>query len=306
MRALGGTITYQSLPREASPDVEVPFVMVSTPYPGVSPEDIETLISKPMETELAGVKKLKKMSSVSAEGVSLMYLEFETDVVIEDALQRVRDRVNRARPSLPEDVSETEVNEISFADMPILIVTIAGGGDEVQLKRLGEDLQDKVERIKGVLSADLTGGRTRQIRIQVDPMRLEHYGLSFNDVIGAVQEENVNIPGGNLSVGASRFLLRIPGEFSEPREIEDIGIGTRGGRTILVGDVAKVVDGFEDRETYARMNGEAAVSLAVAKRSGANIEELANAIKRLVAKEQTNWPNGYFLSSPWRPEQDGV
>lgn len=288
---LGGTFTYYDLPREAAPDVEVPFVMVTTPYVGVSPSDIETLITKPLETELAGLKKLKKLSSVSAEGLSLIYVEFETGIVIEDALQRVRDRVNRARPDLPDDASETEVNEISFADLPILIVTLAGG-DEVQLKELGEDLSDRVERVPGVLSADLTGGRKRQIRIQVDPVRLEHYGLSLDDVIMAVRDENVNIPGGNIAVGDSRFLLRVPGEFQSPDEIEAIAIKRRGERSVIVRDVAQVVDDFEDRETYARLNGEPAVSLAVAKRTGANIEEIANAVKALTADAAKSWPQG--------------
>jgi len=288
---LGGLFTYLTMPREAAPDVEVPFVMVTTPYVGVSPEDIEVLITKPLETELANVKKLKKMNAVSAEGVSLMYLEFETDVVIEDALQRVRDRVNRARPELPEDVSETEVNEISFADLPIVIVTIAGA-DEVRLKEIAEDLDDKVERISGVLSADVTGGRTRAIRVQVNPIRLEHFGLALADVITAIQNENVNIPGGNIAVGDARYLLRVPGEFSEPSAIESIAVKRRGGRTVTIGDIGRVVDGYEDRETYARMNGAPAVSLAVSKRTGANIEDIATAVKQLCADESGQWPQG--------------
>ncbi len=289
---LFGFGAYQSLPREAAPDVEIPFVMVATPYVGVSSEDIETLITEPLETELAGLKGLKKLSSVSTEGVSMVYLEFETDVVIEDALQRVRDRANRAKPEMPQDVSETEVNEISFADMPILIVTIAGDVDEVVLKRLGETLKDKVERLPGVLSADLSGGRARQVRVQIDPTRLGHYGLSMNDVILAVQDENVNIPGGNIAVGSARYLLRIPGEFGDPKEIENIAVKRRGDRTIFVRDVGHVVDDFEDRNTYARMNGETAVSLGVAKRSGANIEEVAGLVKKLVIEESASWPEG--------------
>lgn len=289
---LFGLGAYTSLPREAAPDVEIPFVMVTTPYVGVSSEDVEALITEPLENELAGLKSLKKLSSVSAEGVSMVYLEFETDVVIEDALQRVRDRVNRAKSEMPEDASETEVSEISFADMPILIVTIAGDVDEVVLKKLGEDLKDKVERLPGVLSADLNGGRTRQVRVQIDPTRLGHFGLSMTDVILAVQDENVNIPGGNLAVGDARYLLRVPGEFQDPKEIENIAVKRRGDRTIFVRDIGRVVDGFKDRATYARMNGETAVSLGVAKRAGSNIEEVASTIKKLVVEESASWPAG--------------
>ncbi len=289
---LFGLGAYSALPREAAPDVKVPFVMVATPYIGVSSEDIETLITEPLETELAGLKNLKKLSSVSAEGVSMVYLEFETDVVIEDALQRVRDRVNRAKPEMPEDVSDTEVNEISFADMPILIVTIAGDVDEVVLKKLGEDLKDKVERMPGVLSADLSGGRSRQVRVQIDPNRLGHFGLSMNDVIMAVGDENVNIPGGNIAVGDARYLLRVPGEFDDPKEIENIAVKRRGDRTIFVRDIGQVIDDFADRATYARMNGETAVSLGVAKQTGSNIEDVATAVKKIVLAESAHWPEG--------------
>ncbi len=131
---LFGLSTYLSLPRESFPDIEVPVVMVTTPYVGVSPEDIESLITTPLENELAGLKDLKKMSSTSAEGVSLITLEFEPDVVIEEALQLIRDRVSRVRPDLPEDADDTDVREISFSDFPIMLITISGNVDEEVLK----------------------------------------------------------------------------------------------------------------------------------------------------------------------------
>ena len=287
-----GASTYTTLPREASPDVDVPFVMVTTPYPGVSPEDIESLVTNPLESELAGLKDLKKMSSTSAEGASLITLEFEPEVHIDQVLQRVRDRVSRAESKLPADAEDTTVGEISFEDLPILIVTIAGPVDEETLKSLGEDLQDQLERIPGVLNATLTGGRTRQIRVLVDPMRLEHYQLSLDDVIGAIREENVNIPGGNMAVGDANFLLRVPGEFVRAEELEKVAIKRKGDRPVFIGDVGRVIDGFADRATYARMNGQTAVSLAVSKRSGANIPEVAAAIKQAAEQASTGWPEG--------------
>ncbi len=287
-----GLQTYLTLPREASPDVEIPVVMVTTPYIGVSPEDIETLVTNPLEDELAGVKDLKKMSSTSAEGISLITLEFEPEVVIDDALQKVRDRVSRARPDLPEDVEETSVSEVSFSDFPIVIVTIAGPVDEEDLKDLGERLRDDVKEIGGVLDAKLTGGRTREIQIQVDPVRLNHYGLALGDVIGAIGDENVNVPGGDVDAGEASVLLRVPGEFESPAEIENVAIKRKGDRPVFIRDVARVADAFEDRETYARMNGQPAVSLAVSKRTGANILEVASAVKALAAEHEEKWPEG--------------
>lgn len=287
-----GAFTYAFLPREASPDVEIPLITVTTPYLGVSPEDIEALVTVPLENELAGVKDLKKMSSTSYEGVSVIFMEFEPEVDIQDALQRVRDRANRARSKLPADAEDTEINEINFSDFPILLVTLGGPVDELVLKDLGERLEDDIRRIPGVLDATLSGGREREIQIHVDPNRLSHYGLSLGDVIGAIRDENVNVPGGDVRTGDSNVLLRIPGEIVDPREIEGIAIKRVGDRPVFVRDVGRVVDGFAPRTTYARMNGQPAVSLAVSKRSGANIVELVDAVKVVVAQHAERWPAG--------------
>lgn len=287
-----GWMTYENLPREANPDVQIPFVTVTTPYIGVSPADIESLVTVPLENELAGVKDLKQMTSTSYEGVSVVMLEFEPEVDIQDALQRVRDRVGRARPKLPDDAEETEIAEINFSDLPILMVTIGGPIDETQLKSIGESLEDEIRRISGVLDAKLSGGREREIQVQIDPHRLQHYGLSLNDVMGAIADENVNVPGGDVRTGDSNFLLRVPGEFTEPHEIEDVAIKRVGDRPVFVRDVARVVDGFATRTTYARMNGETAVSLAVSKRTGANIVEIVEAVKALVLERAESFPEG--------------
>lgn len=288
---LFGLITYFALPRESNPDVKIPVVMVSTPYVGVSPEDIEALITNPLENELSGIKDLKKMTSTSAEGVSIIALEFEPEVVIEDVLQKVRDRVSRVT-EIPEEAEDTDIREISFSDFPILIITLAGPVDDVELKKHGEKLEDELSRVPGVLEAKLTGGRTRQIRVQVDPVRLQHYKLSLDDIIGAVGNENVNIPGGNVGAGDANFLVRVPGEFKDPAEIEGVAIKRIGDRPVFVRDVAQVVDGFADRETYSRMNGQPAVSIAVSKRTGANILDVADQVKSVVEEQKEKWPEG--------------
>lgn len=287
-----GSMAYVSLPREAAPDVEIPMVMVTTPYPGVSPEDIETLITNPLESELSGVADLKKMSSTSAEGVSLISLEFEPEANIDESLQRVRDRVSTAEAKIPSEAEETLISEVSFAEFPIMLVTIAGDVDEEILKKLGENLQDEFKEINGVLDAKLSGGRTREIRVQIDPIRLEHYSLSMNDVITAIQNENVNIPGGDIAVGDASFLLRVPGEFHEASDIEEVAIKRKGDRPVFVRDVARVVDGFADRTTYSRMNGERSVTVAVSKRTGANILELSEAIRATLMVQAAEWPEG--------------
>lgn len=284
-----GTMSYTSLPRESSPDVKIPVVMISTPYIGVSPADIETLVTIPMENELSGVKDVKKLSSTSGEGISVISMEFEPDVVIEDALQRVRDRVNRVKVSLPGDAEEPAVQEISFSDFPILIVTLAGDVDQDVLKGYGEEMEDLIKRIPGVLDATLSGGRTRQIRVQFDPQRLSNYGFSQNDIISSIQQENVNIPGGDITAGDTSFLVRVPGEFDSVEQIENVAVKRKEGAPIFIRDLARVVDSYAEAETYARMNGQPAVSLAVTKRSGANIIDIADAVKVLAAEQSQGW-----------------
>lgn len=289
---LFGAISYARLPRESNPDVDIPFVMVTTPYVGVSPKDIETLVTIPIENEVSGIKGLKEVSSTSAEGVSIVSLEFEPDVVIEEALQRVRDRVSRARAKVPEDAEETTVQEISFSDMPIMLINIAGSADETVLKRLAEDLQADLERIAGVLKVTLSGGRTREFQVQVDPNRLRHYDLGLKDVSDAIGNENVNIPGGEVTGRSANFLVRVPGEFTSAREIEGVAIQRRGDRPVFVRDVAEVIDTFATRTTYSRMNGQPSVALGVVKRAGSNIVELATEAKKAIATHAARWPQG--------------
>ena len=292
--ALFGLTTYRALPRESSPEVKIPVALVSTAYIGVSPRDIETLVTIPLENELTGLKDLKKMSSTSAEGVSIVTLEFEPEVVIEEVLQRVRERVNRARSKLPADAEDPDIREINFADFPILIVTLAGPVDEEVLKHHAEQLEDEVKTVSGVLDAKLSGGRTREIRVQVNPHRLQHYSLSLNDVLGAISAENVNVPGGNITSGTASYLLRVPGEFTTASDIENVAIKRIGDRPVFVHDVASVVDGFGDRASYSRMNGEPAVSLAVSKRTGSNILDVASQVKEIAKKQSAGWPEGVY------------
>ena len=290
--AIFGSISYCSLPRESSPDITIPVVMVTTPYPGASPSDIEGLVSNPLENELAALRNVKEMTSVSSEGISIVSIEFETDVVIEDALQRTRDKVNRARINLPDDVEQSSVREISFSDIPVLLVTIAGDADQEVLKNLAETIEDKVKRIPGVLSTTISGGLNREYQVLIDPGRLNHYGFSFNDVLGALQSENVNIPGGSVSRAGDDVMLRVPHTFKNAQDIEQVAVKRVGDQPVFIRDLGRVLDGYSERASYARMNGKPAVTLSVTKRAGSNIIEVANAVKDTVETQSAQWPKG--------------
>lgn len=294
-----GFSAYTSLPREAAPDITIPVVIVTTVYPGVSPEDIETLVTVPMERKLKEVKDVDKMSSTSFEGASSIMLEFSPDVDIDEALPKVREKVDAADSDLPEDAEDPIVSEISFSDIPILIVTMTGiepdGStmDEEKLKDLAEDLKDEIESsVEGVLEVKVAGGLTREISVQLNPDRMRLYDVSFGEVMGALSSENVNIPGGNVDAQEADYLLRVPGEFASADDIQNVPVKNVGGQTVFVRDIGRVVDGYADRATYSRMNGTPSISLSVQKRVGENIVDIAKGTMATVEAQSETWPEG--------------
>jgi CzcA family heavy metal efflux pump len=301
---IGGLISYIRLPREAAPDIAIPVVIISTPYFGVSPSDIETLVTDPLEKEFKSLRSLKKMTSTSAESVSLVTLEFEPDVDIEDALQKVRDKVDKAKPEIPPDAEEPEIIEVNASDWPIMVANVSGDMDPVRLKELAEDIKDDIEKIPGVLRVDIAGGVEREIHVEADPQKLRYHGVSLNQIIGKLQAENVNLPGGNIEVGSMKYTVRVPGEFENVQMIEDLVIKAPGGDPVYLRDVATVVDTFEEPETtsllstWTRKGGEQRivtqtnVSLSVIKRAGENIIHIADEAKDVIADYERRVPEG--------------
>lgn len=287
-----GLRAYLTLPRESSPDISIPVVLVVTPYPGASPEDVESQVTRPLERELQGLQGLKRLTSTSAEGSSTVTVEFISGTDIDDAIQKVRDRLEIAEVDFPNETEDPILREINFSDIPVVQVHLSGSLGPVALRQLAEDLQDSLQSLPGVLRATLVGGQDREVRVEVDPQRLHLYGLSLEDVIEAVADENVSIPGGQLDLGDISYAVRVPAEIEAPREIEGFVIETRNGSPVFVGDVAKVVFGFEDRASYARINGLESVALSVQKRVGANIIQVADQVRDIVAEEQQRWPLG--------------
>ncbi|MFO7765508.1 MAG: efflux RND transporter permease subunit [Pelovirga sp.] len=302
---IAGIFSYVILPRESAPDVTVPYVLVVTPYEGVAPVDIESLITHPIERKLKGLKDVEKIRSVSAEGSSMIIIEFIPDVDIELALQWVRDKVDQAKGDLPTNLeNDPMIQEINLSEFPILMLSVSGNADETVLKKVGEDLQDWVQTIPGVLDVVLSGGRERQIRVEFDPDRMFAYQISLAEVIRAVQRENVNIPGGSIEIGESKYLLRIPGEFTGPHEIDNLVLTQREGRIIYFKDVADVVDAFEDRSSYSRLNGKQGVTLAIKKRAGANIIDVADRVFALLEEATAMLPPGVELAVTFNQSDD--
>jgi multidrug efflux pump subunit AcrB len=280
---LGGFMAYGAIPKESFPEIEVPFIAVSTIYPGVAPADMETLVTRKVEEELNTIADIKELTSTSVEGYSSVVAEFETHVDLEAALQKVREKVDLAKPELPSDAEEPAIIEFNFDEVPVLQVNLSGEYGLVRLKELGEELQDRLEQIPSVLRVDLRGGLEREVKVDVDLAKLQFYDIALDDVVESVAFENVNIPGGAIDVGSLKYLVRIDGEFEDPSIIEDLVITTKNGRPVYVRDVASVEFGFAERASYARLDGNPVVTLDVVKRSGQNIIETSETIRRVVA-----------------------
>ncbi len=291
MLIIFGVYSYLSLPRENDPEVIIPNVFISTSYRGVSSEDIETTITVEIEKKLKGLDGLKKLSSVSTEGSSLINAEFVTGTDIDQALIDVKDKVDEAKGELPTDLEDDPlVFEVNLSEMPIIVYSLSGTCGLSCLKDIADDLKDELEGIRGVLEVEVTGGLEREIRVEVFPEKLAYYGLSIDALRQTVESENQNTSGGNIQLGNGRFQLRVPGEFSLPEEIYGLIVGTHQGEPVYLKDVARVVDGYKEETSRSRLDGRSAVNISVTKRSGENIISISEEADKILALEKKTWP----------------
>ena len=250
---LAGLYAYVALPKESQPQIEFATIVITTIYPGASPDDIEAIITQEVEREVSSVSGLDELRSTSTEGVSTVIAEFLPDKDIDEASREVREAVDLAKTEFPSDVEEPIVSEIDVSEFPVLTVNLLTGGSLSDLRDTAEDLQDEIEGVPGVLEVDLLGGLEREVQVDVDLAALQGYNLSINDLVTAVQTENTNIPGGSVDVGPENYLVRIDGEFDDPAEILDLVVDAPGGTPVYVRDLADVQFGYKDRQSYARL-----------------------------------------------------
>lgn len=302
--AIGGLVSYLTIPKESQPSIEFPQIVVTSIYPGASPSDVESTVSHVLEQEISSINGIDEMRSTSSEGVSTVVIEFTPDVETDKAYQEVNRAVDRAQPDLPDAVEEPMVDEINTDEFPIMTINLAGTYSLARLKQVGEDVQDELEGISSVLEANLIGGLTREVQINVDLSALKSHNVSFNDLVSTIQEENTNIPGGSIDIDRLNYLVRVDGQFDDPADqIEELVVKTTpDGRNVYVRDVADVLFGFKDRSSYSRLrilkreNEEGdlrpvsepdrkttqVISLNVTKRPGANILETSDEIKSIL------------------------
>ena len=289
---LGGVGVYVSMPRESFPEVEVPFILVYTIYPGVSPTDMETLVTRPIETELKAVSGIKEISSTTSEGLSSIAVEFNPETDLETALASVREKVDLAKSDLPPEAEDPRVQDMDFSQVPIMMITLSGPVGSQRLTEVAEEIQEDLEALPGVNRVNVIGGREREVHVQVDPKRLAFFELGLSDVVVAVARENRNVPGGEVAVGGLEYLVRLPAEVRLPSEIEDFVIKVRDGEPVFVRDVADVVYGFEDESSRSRVDREPSVTLSVEKRTGANLVSVADLVNAELGRWDEMLPEG--------------
>jgi len=294
-----GLYSYITLPKELFPEINIPTVMVQTLYPGNPPVDIENLITRQLEKEVESVKGIKKMTSLSTQDASSIFVEFQTNVDIKTALQDVKDAVDKARTDLPTDLlDDPMVSDIDFSEFPVININLSGDFSLNELKNYAEDLKDEFEAIYEVSKVNITGVTEREVKINLDPFKMSALQVSFGDVENAVMAENVSMSGGDIILGKIKRSIRLIGEFADPKEIESIIVKSEKGNIVYLRDIGSVEYGFAERDSYARLSKLPVVSLQVVKKSGENLLSTIEQVTTILdeAKKSNVIPNNLVVT----------
>jgi len=291
---LAGVFQFVTLPKEQFPDIVIPTIYVSTIYVGNSPKDIENLVTRPIEKQIKGITgaKIKKVTSTSQQDYSAIIVEFDTEVKTDVAIQKVKDAIDKSKQDLPTDLTqEPTALEVNLSDQPIMYVNVSGNYDVVRLKKMADDLKDKLEELPQINRVDLVGAPTREFQINVDNYRMQAANITFDDIANAVSRENMDISGGLLDVGNMKRNLQLKGQFKTSFDIEQIILRNTSGAPIYLKDIATIKDTIKETESYARLNGSNVITLNIIKRAGENLIQTSDDVKRITREMQkSNFP----------------
>ncbi|HET9746765.1 MAG TPA: efflux RND transporter permease subunit, partial [Chitinophagaceae bacterium] len=282
---LWGLNIFTTLPKESYPDIVIPQIYVTTVYAGTSPKDMEELVTRPIEKEIRGITgaRIRNIKSTSIQDFSSILVEFETSVEVADAKQKVKDAVDKAKDDLPDDLTtEPNVLEIAFSDFPIMFVNVSGNYDPLTLKKYAEDLQDRIEALSEVNKAEIVGAPEREIQINVDKLKMESAGITFNDIAQAIGSENMDMSAGNVKIGAMQPTIQVRGQYKSAFEMQDLIVKNIYGASVYLRDIAHVIDTVKEKESYSRLEKKNVVTLQIVKRAGENLINTSDKVKAIV------------------------
>ena len=288
---LVGGFAYSVLPKEGEPDIDIPMLFVSVEFPGISAEDSESLLIKPMETEMVDLDGLDKMTATAAENYAGILLEFDFGWDKSATIADVRDAMNTAQASFPDGAEQYSIAEINFSEFPIVIVNLTGAVPERTMARIAKDLQDEIEALDSVLEAGIAGNRDEMVEVVIDPLRLESYNVTAPELITVVQNNNQLIAAGEVETQQGTFSVKIPSSFNDVSDIYSLPVKTNGDRVVTLGELAEINYTFEDRKGTARFDGEDTVALQVVKRKGFNLIDTVEEVKAVLARAEAKWPD---------------
>ena len=289
---VAGAMSYVSIPKEAEPDVQIPIIYVSLHYQGISPEDSERLLLRPVETRLKNITGVKEMRSTAYQGGGNVIVEFQAGTDLDKALDDVRNKVDDAKPDLPDGADEPSVNEVNISEFPVLVVTLSGDVPERALTRAARELRDRIEEVNGVLDAALRGARDDLVEVIIDPVKLSSYGLRLDQMIAGVNANNSLVAAGQMQGDEGRYAVKVPSLIETVEDVANLPIVAGPNAVVRARDLATIRSTFKDAETITRLNGKPAIAIEVSKRTGANLVETVDAVKAAATQFQALLPPG--------------
>ena len=284
-----GVLSYINIPKEQIPEIIIPTIIVNTPYPGTSPEDMENLVTRPIEKETKALADVKKITSKSVQDFSMIVVEFNPGIEVSEAKQRVRDAVDKAKTNLPTDLpKEPDIMQVDLSEIPIMYINISGDYDLQRLKKYADDTKDRIETLKEITRVDIVGALDREIQVDADMYKLQAASVTFSDLERAIASENVTVSAGTISTFGSKRTIRVAGQFKSPEEIKNIMIKSGSGAIVYIKDIAEVKDSFKEQESFSRINGKNVITLNVIKKSGENLLNASDEIKAILADMKAN------------------
>ena len=293
---LAGAVAYQSVPKEAEPDVAIPIIYVSLGYQGISPEDSERLLLRPVETRLKSLKGVKEMRSTAYQGGGYVLLEFDPSTDLETALQETRNKVSDAKRDLPQNADEPTVNEVNVSEFPVLVVTLSGHVPERVLTAAARELRDRIEEVPGVLEGTLQGARDDLVEAIIDPVKLSSYGLRLDQLIQAIGAGNSLVAAGNIEGEEGRYAVKVPSLIETVEDVANLPIAAGPNAVVRAQDLATIRSSFKDAQSITRLDGEPAIAIEVKKRVGANIVDMLDRVKAVADEFQKQLPEGMSVT----------